>query len=208
MPDVSVAQALAGNPGENQQVTIKGWVRTRRDSKGGFSFITVNDGSCFDSIQVVAANSLGNYASEVVKITAGCSVIISGKLVKSQGKGQAFEIQADEVNVVGWVENPDQYPIQPKPHTMEFLREVAHLRPRTNTFGAITRVRHALSMAIHRFFHERGFYWVHTPIITTSDAEGAGAMFRVSTLDFHNLPRTPEGKVDFSQDFFAKEASL
>src|SRR4051812_17440861 len=208
MSDVSIKEALAGQPGEGSAVTIKGWVRTRRDSKGGFSFITVNDGSCFDSIQVVAPNSLPNYASDVTRITAGCSVIISGKLVKSQGKGQGFEIQADNVNVVGWVDDPETYPIQPKPHTMEFLREVSHLRARTNTFGAITRVRHTLSMAIHRFFSERGFYWVHTPIITTSDAEGAGAMFRVSTLDFHNLPRTPEGKVDFSQDFFGKETSL
>ena len=208
MADVSVADALSGKPGEGQQVTVKGWVRTRRDSKGGFSFVTINDGSCFDSIQAVAPNSLANYADEVTKITSGCSVILSGKLVKSQGKGQAFEIQADDVKVVGWVENPDTYPIQPKPHTMEFLREVAHLRSRTNTFGAITRVRHALSMAIHRFFHENGFYWVHTPIISTSDAEGAGAMFRVSTLDLANLPRTPEGKVDFAQDFFGKEASL
>ena len=208
MADVPVADALAGKPGEGSSVTIKGWVRTRRDSKGGFSFITVNDGSCFDSIQVVAPDSLANYASEVTKITAGCSVIITGVLVKSQGKGQAYEIQGGEVVVVGWVDDPETYPIQPKPHTMEYLREVAHLRSRTNTFGAITRVRHSLSMAMHRFFNERGFYWVHTPIITTSDAEGAGAMFRVSTLDFHNLPRTPEGKVDFAQDFFAKEASL
>jgi asparaginyl-tRNA synthetase len=208
MSDVSVSEALAGQPGEGAPVAVKGWVRTRRDSKGGFSFLTVNDGSCFDSIQVVAPNTLGNYASDVMRITAGCSVIISGKLVKSQGKGQAFEIQADAVNVVGWVDDPETYPIQPKPHTMEFLREVSHLRARTNTFGAITRVRHTLSMAIHRFFSERGFYWVHTPIITTSDAEGAGAMFRVSTLDFANLPRTGDGKIDFAQDFFGKEASL
>jgi asparaginyl-tRNA synthetase len=210
MADVSVAQALAGlaGAGENLEVTIKGWVRTRRDSKGGFSFLTVNDGSGFDSIQIVAPGELPNYQSEVTKITAGCSIIVTGKLVKSQGKGQAYEIQATGVNVVGWVDDPETYPIQPKPHSMEYLREVAHLRSRTNTFGAITRVRHALSMAIHRFFHEHGFYWVHTPIITTSDAEGAGAMFRVSTLDFHNMPRTPDGKIDFSQDFFAKEASL
>jgi asparaginyl-tRNA synthetase len=208
MADVSIAQALAGKPAEGERVTVKGWVRTRRDSKGGFSFLAINDGSCFDSIQAVAPNTLANYASDVTKITTGCSVIVSGKLVKSQGKGQAYEIQADEVIVVGWVENPDTYPIQPKPHTMEFLREVAHLRSRTNTFGAITRVRHTLSMAIHRFFHENGFYWVHTPIISTSDAEGAGAMFRVSTLDLANIPRTPEGKVDFTQDFFGKEASL
>jgi len=208
MSEFSVAAALAGKPGEGQQVTIKGWVRTRRDSKGGFSFVAVNDGSCFDSIQAVAVNSLANYASEVAKITAGCSVIITGTLVKSQGKGQAFEIQASEVIVVGWVENPDTYPIQPKAHSMEYLREVAHLRPRTNTFGAVTRMRHTLSMAIHRYFNEHGFFWVHTPIITASDAEGAGAMFRVSTLDFHNMPRTTEGKVDFAQDFFGRETSL
>ncbi|MEA2708051.1 MAG: asparaginyl-tRNA synthetase [Phycisphaerales bacterium] len=210
MADVSVAQALtaSGGAGDNETVTLKGWVRTRRDSKGGFSFLTVNDGSCFDSIQIVAPGELPNYQSEVIRITTGCSVIVTGKLIKSQGKGQAYEIQATEIKVVGWVEDPETYPIQPKPHSMEYLREVAHLRSRTNTFGAITRVRHALSMAIHRFFHENGFYWVHTPIITTSDAEGAGKMFRVSTLDFHNMPRTPDGKIDFSQDFFGKEASL
>ncbi len=208
MADVSVAAALKGEPGENQSVTVKGWIRTRRDSKGGFSFLAINDGSCFDSIQAVAANALPNYASEIQKLTAGCSVIVSGKLVKSQGKGQAFEIQADEVKVVGFVDDPDTYPIQPKQHSFEYLREVAHLRSRTNTFGAIARVRHTLSMAIHRFFHEHGFFWIHTPIITTSDAEGAGAMFRVSTLDHANMPRTPEGKIDYGQDFFGKEASL
>jgi asparaginyl-tRNA synthetase len=208
MADVSIAAALRGEPGENSAVTIKGWVRTRRDSKGGFSFLAINDGSCFDNIQVVAPGELANYASEVTKLTAGCSVIASGKLVRSQGKGQAYEIQADEVRVVGWVDDPDTYPIQPKPHSFEYLREQAHLRPRTNTFGAVARVRHTLSMAIHRFFHEHGFFWIHTPIITGSDAEGAGAMFKVSTLDQHNLPRTPEGKVDYSQDFFGKEASL
>src|SRR5438046_852307 len=165
MAEVSVAEALGGKPAENEIVTIKGWVRTRRDSKGGFSFITVNDGSCFDSIQVVAPNTLSNYASDVTRITAGCSAIITGKLVKSQGKGQAFEIQADAVDVVGWVDDPETYPIQPKPHTMEFLREVSHLRARTNTFGAITRVRHTRSMAIHRFFAERGGYGVHMRLL-------------------------------------------
>src|SRR3982751_6711918 len=123
--EVSVAQGLAGTPGENSTVTVKGWVRTRRDSKGGFSFVAVNDGSCFDSIQVVAPNTLSNYADEVQKLTAGCAVVVGGKLVKSQGKGQAYEIQADRVTIVGWVDDPDTYPIQPKPHTMEFLREVA-----------------------------------------------------------------------------------
>src|SRR4051812_22259705 len=208
MADVSIADALAGKPGEGGSVTIKGWVRTRRDSKGGFSFLSVNDGSCFDSIQVVAGNALANYQSEILHITAGCSTIVTGTLVKSQGKGQAYEIQATAVQILGWVDDPDHYPIQPKPHSMEYLREVAHLRPRTNTFGAVTRVRHTIAMAIHRFFHEHGFFWIHTPIITTSDAEGAGAMFRVSTLDHANMPRTPEGKVDYAQDFFGKEASL
>ncbi|CAN5577965.1 asparagine--tRNA ligase [soil metagenome] len=204
----SVAHALAGKPGVDQEVTVRGWVRTRRDSKGGFSFIAINDGSCFDSIQVVAPNTLANYATEIQKLTAGCAVIATGTLVASQGKGQSFEIQGKSIEVAGWVENPDTYPIQPKPHTMEYLREVAHLRPRTNTFGAVTRVRHTLSMAVQRFFHENGFYWIHTPIITASDCEGAGAMFKVSTLDFAALPRTPDGHIDYTQDFFGKQASL
>jgi asparaginyl-tRNA synthetase len=208
MSDVSIADALRGKIPENQTVTVKGWVRTRRDSKGGFSFVAVHDGSCFDAIQVVAANTLPNYTSDIMHLTTGCSVIATGTLVKSQGKGQAFEIQASEIKVVGLVDDPDTYPVSPKQHTFEYLREVAHLRPRTNTFGAVTRVRHTLSQAIHRFFDEHGFFWIHTPIITTSDAEGAGQMFRVSTLDVANLPRTPEGKVDFAQDFFGKPASL
>ena len=208
MQIVSIHQALTGQPGEGAGVIVRGWVRTRRDSKGGFSFVAVNDGSCFDNIQCVADNKLENYSTEVAKLTAGCAVEIGGKLVKSQGKGQAFEIQADRVKVHGWVDDPDTYPIQPKPHTMEYLREVAHLRPRTNTFGAVTRVRHCLSQAVHRFFHENGFYWIHTPIITASDCEGAGAMFKVSTLDHANPPRTPEGRIDYTQDFFGKEANL
>jgi asparaginyl-tRNA synthetase len=208
MPDVSIAAALAGRAPVGGEVTVKGWVRTRRDSKGGFSFIAINDGSCFDSIQVVAPSTLPNYQSEILRITAGCSVIATGKLVQSQGKGQAYEIQATGVQVMGWVDDPDTYPISPKQHSFEYLREVAHLRPRTNTFGAVTRVRHTLSMAVHRFFHEHGFFWIHTPIITASDAEGAGAMFRVSTLDQANLPRTPKGEVDYSLDFFGRQASL
>jgi len=208
MPDVIINDALKGKVAVDTSVTVKGWVRTRRDSKGGFSFVAVNDGSCFDSIQAVCPNTLANYATEVAKLTAGCAVEITGKLVKSQGKGQAYEIQADAVTVVGWVEDPETYPVQPKQHTMEYLREVAHLRPRTNTFGAVTRVRNTLAAAVHRFFQERGFFWIHTPIITTSDAEGAGAMFRVSTLDLQNLPRTPEGQVDYAKDFFGKAASL
>src|SRR4051812_18247078 len=208
MPDVSIADALAGRPGVDQTVTVKGWVKTRRDSKAGFSFVAINDGSCFDSIQVVAPAALANYQSEVMHLTSGCSVIATGKLVQSQGKGQAFEIQAEEITVVGGVDNPDTYPVSPKQHTFEYLREVAHLRPRTNTFGAITRVRNSLAQAVHRFFHERGFFWIHTPIITASDCEGAGAMFKVSTLDLMNVPRNPEGKIDFAQDFFGKQSYL
>lgn len=208
MSFIRIKDALSGQPGVGAQVTIKGWVRTRRDSKAGLSFIHVHDGSCFDPIQVVAPGSLGNYNGEIVKLTTGCSVECRGTLVESTGRGQRYEIQADEVLVIGWVEDPDTYPIQPKQHTFEFLREVAHLRPRTNTFGAIARVRHAAAQAIHRFFHERGYLWINTPIITGSDAEGAGDMFRVSTLDLANLPRKDDGSIDFSQDFFGKETFL
>ena len=192
-------------------MTVKGWVRTRRDSKAGLSFIHVHDGSGFDPIQVVAPAALPNYESEIKRLTSGCSVIATGRLTASQGQGQAVEIQAESVDVVGWIDDPETYPIQPKKSSFEYLREVAHLRPRTNTLGAIARVRHALSMAVHRYFHEHGFFWVHTPIITASDAEGAGEMFRVSTLDFVNMsavPRTSDGKIDFTQDFFGKEAFL
>src|SRR5688500_6821497 len=154
MSDVSISDALKGKVAEGQTVTVKGWVRNRRDSKGGFSFVTVHDGSCFDAIQVVAPSTLANYASEVMHVTTGASVIATGALVKSQGKGQAFEIQASELQVIGKVDDPDTYPISPKQHTFEYLREVSHLRPRTNTFGAVKRVRHTLSQAIHRFFHE------------------------------------------------------
>jgi asparaginyl-tRNA synthetase len=208
MQVVSVKKALAGAVPASTKVEVRGWVRTRRDSKAGISFVNVSDGSCFDPIQVVAPNTLPNYEKEILHLTAGCSVIARGTLVQSQGKGQAFEIQADEVQVLGMVDDPETYPIQPKQHTLEFLREVAHLRVRTNTFGAITRVRHSAMQAIHRFFHEEGFFWVNTPIITASDAEGAGQMFRVSTLDAVNPPRTPEGKIDWHKDFFGKEAYL
>ena len=188
-------------------VTVKGWLRTRRDSKAGMSFLAVNDGSCFDNIQIVADADLANYESEILKLTAGCAVSIEGKLVASQGKGQSVEIHATKVDVVGWVEDAETYPIAKKRHSFEYLREVAHLRPRTNAFGAITRVRSVLSQAIHRYFHDNGFYWINTPLITASDAEGAGELFRVSTLDLANLPMN-DGKVDFSQDFFADEAFL
>ena len=208
MTTVSVEHALAGKLPVGGEVTVRGWVRTRRDSKAGLSFVNVSDGSCFAPIQVVAPATLPNYDSEVKRLTAGCSVVCRGTLAPSQGQGQAFEIQAESVEVVGWVEDPETYPIQPKAHSLEFLREVAHLRPRTNLFGAVTRIRHTLASAVHRFFHERGYFWVNTPIITTSDAEGAGQMFRVSTLDMTNLPRDGKGAVDFSRDFFGKEAFL
>ena len=208
MAVVSVQQALSGAVAPGSEVTVRGWVRTRRDSKAGLSFVTVSDGSCFAPIQVVAPADLSNYEDEVKRLTAGCSVIAHGVLVASQGQGQGFEIQATGIEVVGWVEDPETYPIQPKAHSLEFLRDVAHLRPRTNLFGAVTRIRHGLAQAVHRFFHEQGFYWISTPIITTSDAEGAGQMFRVSTLDMQRLPRDAKGNVDFSKDFFGKETFL
>jgi asparaginyl-tRNA synthetase len=208
MTVVSVEHALAGKIPAGGEVTVRGWVRTRRDSKAGLSFVNVSDGSCFAAIQVVAPSDLDNYESEIKRLTAGCAVVATGTLVPSQGQGQSFEIQASRIEVVGWVEDPETYPIQPKAHSLEFLREVAHLRPRTNLFGAVTRIRNCLAQAVHRFFHERGFYWISTPIITTSDAEGAGQMFRVSTLDMANLPRDGRGAVDFSRDFFGKETFL
>jgi asparaginyl-tRNA synthetase len=208
MTSTRIATILAGGVPVGSKVTVEGWIRTRRDSKAGLSFLAVHDGSCFDPLQVVAPKELPNYDSEVLRITTGCAVRCIGELVPSEGKGQAVEVRAERVEVVGWVEDPDHYPMQPKRHTMEYLREVAHLRPRTNVIGAVTRVRHTLAQAVHRFFHERGFFWIHTPIITASDAEGAGQMFKVSTLDFANLPRTPDGKVDFEQDFFGREARL
>ena len=208
MTAFTCAAILAGRAPKDTPVTVKGWVRTRRDSKAGISFVHVSDGSCFHPVQVVTPNTLPNYADEILHLTAGCSVEATGNIVPSPAKGQPFEMQASAIKVLGWVEDPDSYPIQPKPHTLEFLREVAHLRPRTNVIGAVTRVRHTIAQAIHRFFHENGFVWVNTPIITGSDAEGAGELFRVSTLDLMNLPRTPEGKIDFSQDFFGRETFL
>jgi asparaginyl-tRNA synthetase len=208
MNTYSCADILAGRAPADATVTLQGWVRTRRDSKAGISFVHVSDGSGFHPVQVVAPSTLANYTDEVLRLTAGCSVQATGRIVPSPAKGQPFEMQAESVSVLGWVEDPDTYPIQPKPHSMEFLREVAHLRPRTNVIAATTRVRHAIAQAIHGFFHQRGFLWVNTPIITASDAEGAGALFRVSTLDLANLPRTPAGGIDYAQDFFGQEAFL
>jgi asparaginyl-tRNA synthetase len=207
-PVVRVADLLQGEPAPGARVTIQGWVRTRRDSKAGLSFVHVHDGSAFAALQVVAPASLPNYEDEVLRLTAGCAVRVSGALAASQGQGQSVELQAEEVEVIGWVDDPDSYPISPKRHSFEYLREVAHLRVRTNTIGAVARVRHHLAMAMHRYFDEHGFFWIHTPIITAADAEGAGELFRVSTLDLAKLPRTPEGGVDFGQDFFGKPAFL
>ncbi len=235
-----IADALKAPVGT--RVTVKGWVRTRRDSKaeGGLAFVALHDGSCFDTIQIVVKGTLPNFAGEVAKLTTGCAIECDGVIVQNPKGGNEIQCEnpsppaGDAIRVVGWVEDPDTYPIQPKPHSFEYLREVAHLRVRTNTFGAVARVRHCLAMAIHQFFHQRGFYYVHTPIITANDCEGAGQMFKVSTLDMMrplprvakeaqspeatehckdlaakaNMPAWTYGQVDHSGDFFGKEAHL
>ncbi|MBU0505222.1 MAG: asparagine--tRNA ligase [bacterium] len=188
-----------------KSVLIKGWLRTARHSKG-LSFLEVNDGSCFSGLQVIADAKLENYEQEVTKLLTGSAVSVKGTVVESPGKGQSIEIQAAEIEVVG--QAPADYPLQKKRHSFEFLRTIAHLRPRTNTIGAIFRVRNAASKAIHGFFQEKGFFYLHTPIITASDCEGAGEMFRVSCLDAKNPPLTKEGKVDYTKDFFGREAYL
>ena len=205
---LSIAKVLGGKAPTDVAVTVQGWVRTRRDSKAGISFVNLSDGSCFHPLQVVVPEACPNYSSEVLHLTAGCAIEATGLIVPSQAKGQPFEMQATAIRVLGWVEDPDSYPIQPKPHSLEFLREVAHLRARTNVIAATTRVRHTIAQAIHRFFDSQEFVWVNTPIITTSDAEGAGEMFRVSTLDMANLPRDASGKIDYAQDFFGRETFL
>jgi asparaginyl-tRNA synthetase len=186
-------------------LAINGWVRTRRDAKG-FCFLEVNDGSCLANLQVIAPETLPEYDTLIQKITTGTSVSVQGTLVDSPAQGQKFELHASSLDVLGLA--PLDYPLQKKKHSLEFLREIAHLRPRTNSIGAVARVRSSLSYAVHTFFQERGFCYVHTPIITASDCEGAGEMFHVSTLDAEKPPRTPEGKVDYSKDFFGKPASL
>ena len=188
-----------------QSVCVKGWVRTKRGNKA-VSFIALNDGSTIHNIQIVADNDKFE-ASLLSKITTGASLSIVGELVASQGKGQSVEIQASEIEVLGTAD-PETYPLQKKGHSLEFLREIAHLRPRTNTFGAIYRMRHEMSMAIHTYFHERGFYYFHAPLITASDCEGAGQMFQVTTLPLNDLPRTEDGSIDHNQDFFGKPTAL
>ena len=207
MNNIDIAKLLAGDTPIGSQVVIEGWVRSKRDSKAGISFVAVHDGSSFDPIQAVVPNTLPNYSDQVLQISTGCAVRIKGELVASEGKGQQVEIQASDVEVIGWVDDPESYPIAKKRHTFEYLRTVAHLRPRTNTFGAITRVRTTLANAIHNYLFERGFHWINTPLITASDCEGAGELFRVSTLDMMNLPMADKG-VDFSQDFFGAESFL
>ncbi len=212
MHKLSVAQArLAESVG--QEILLQGWIRTRRDSKGGFSFLELNDGSSFGNIQIVAPGTLSNYESDVKRLTVGCSVSVEGLVKASPGKGQATEVEARSVTVHGWAD-PDSFPIQKKGATFEFLRTVAHLRPRTNTFGAMARVRNSVCRSIHDFFQEEGFLYVHTPVITASDCEGAGAMFKVTTLDLSNPPLPEEGlykpewDVDFTKDFFQRPAYL
>ena len=188
-----------------EEIIVKGWVRTRRGNKN-VSFIALNDGSTINNIQIVVDNA--NFdENELKKITTGACIGVTGTLVQSMGKGQSVEIQATNIEVYGEAD-PETYPLQKKGHSMEFLREIAYLRPRTNTFGAVLRIRHNMAMAIHTFFHQRGFYYFHTPLITASDCEGAGQMFTVTTLDLDNTPKTEDGKVDFSQDFYGKHASL
>ena len=202
---VSVIQTLLTEElTSSKTVKIQGWVRTRRDSKAGLSFIAVSDGSGFSPIQVIAEQTLANYQDEILKLTKDCAVVVQGELVPSQGQGQCVEIKAHNIEVIGWVENPDQYPVSAKRHTMEFLREVPHLRVRTNTISAVARLRNTVNFAIHRFFNDKGFAWVNTPIITANDCEGAGELFRVSTLDQLNA----EDKQNFDQDFFKQETFL
>lgn len=209
MPQTHSVKNLLGDEALiGSHVTVQGWLRSKRDSKAGISFLSVNDGSHFDSLQCVAPKELDNYEDEVLKLSTGCAVIVSGELVASQGGGQSVEIQASHVELIGGIDDPESYPIAKKRHTFEYLRTQAHLRTRTNTFGAVTRVRHTLANAIHDFFHSEDFYWVNTPIITASDCEGAGELFRVSTLDLTNLPRDDKGQVDTSQDFFGSDAYL
>ncbi|MBY0512983.1 MAG: asparagine--tRNA ligase [Gemmataceae bacterium] len=205
MDTISVAEARTA-AAVGRHVTLRGWVRTRRDSKGGFSFVELNDGSCQGNVQVVAPGELPNYEAVVKHLHTGASVVVDGEVKASPAKGQATEVLASRVELVGDAD-PESYPLQKKGHSFEFLRTIAHLRPRTNTFGAIARLRHQVSMSVHQFFHEQGFLYVHTPVITASDCEGAGALFRVTTLDPDDPPKA-EGKVDYHKDFFAKPAFL
>jgi asparaginyl-tRNA synthetase len=205
METISVAQARNVET-IGKQVRVNGWVRTRRDSKGGFSFLEVNDGSSFGNLQIVADGKLPNYETEIKKLPAGASVSVTGEIRASPAQGQATELSAQAVTVIGGAD-PETYALQKKRHSFEFLRTIAHLRPRTNTFGAVARVRSCVCRSIHDFFQEQGFLYVHPPIITASDCEGAGQMFKVTTLDFGQLPRT-DGQIDFTKDFFGRPTYL
>ncbi|MBQ7575994.1 MAG: asparagine--tRNA ligase, partial [Bacteroidales bacterium] len=194
---------LCETPGHD--VVVKGWVRTKRGNKN-VAFIALNDGSTINNIQVVC--DLAKFPDELMKqITTGACLSVKGPLVESMGSGQAVEVQAAEIEVLGTAD-PDTYPLQKKGHSMEFLREIAHLRPRTNTFGAVLRIRHAMAFAIHKFFNDKGFVYLHTPLITGSDCEGAGEMFQVTTMDLNNIPRKEDGSIDFDKDFFGRQTAL
>ena len=198
-----IAELLRERPG--QEVVVKGWVRTKRGNNN-VNFIALNDGSTVTNLQIVVETA--KFDVELLKsITTGAALCVKGDLVESMGKGQSVEVQAKEIEVYGTAD-PESYPLQKKGHSMEFLREIAHLRPRTNTFGCILRLRHAMAFAIHKYFNEKGFFYLNTPLITASDCEGAGEMFRVTTLNMEDLPRTKEGAIDYSQDFFGRETSL
>ncbi len=199
-----IAQLLKSTDYDSQ-VVVKGWVRTKRGNKN-VAFIALNDGSCVANIQIVV--DLAKADEDILRqITTGACICVEGQLVKSLGQGQGVEVQAEKIEIYGTAD-PESYPLQKKGHSLEFLRDIAYLRPRTNTFGAILRIRHAMAFAIHKYFNDSGFYYLHTPLITASDCEGAGAMFQVTTLDMNELPRTEEGKIDYSQDFFGKPCSL
>src|SRR5438270_8567446 len=204
MPATTSVKAALQSAAPIAPIQVQGWVRTRRDSKD-FSFIELNDGSCLRNLQIIAKNSLPNYA-DVQHLTTGASIIVRGELVASQGKGQNWEVVADKIDIVGGAD--DTYPLQKKGHTPEFLREIAKLRPRSNLFGCVFRVRSRLAFAIHQFFQERGFVYVHTPIITGSDCEGVGELFRVTAIDAKNPPRTAKGEIDYAKDFFARPTYL
>lgn len=208
MTATRVVDIIKENVAVGSEVLLQGWVRTRRTSKAGISFIELNDGSSLAGVQIVVPEEAPNYATEVVKLSAGCAIEARGTVVASEGQGQALEVQSRDIVVHGWVDDPETYPIAKKRHTFEHLRTVAHLRPRTNAIGAVTRLRNTVANAIHNYFYQQGFCWINTPLITSSDCEGAGEMFRVSTLDLTNLPRDDKGAIDFREDFFGRESFL
>lgn len=208
MNKFSVKQLLNGALSTDENVEIQGWVRSRRDSKAGLSFIALSDGSCFATIQIVAQNNLVNYNDEIIRLTKDCSITVTGKIAASLGSGQSLEILASDIKVVGFVENPDTYPVSPKRHTVEYLRDVAHLRVRTNLIAAATRVRNTVCFSIHEYLQKNGYYWIHTPIVTSTDCEGAGELFNVTLFDINNPPKDEKGNIDYKQDFFGRQTYL